>query len=162
MTIRAAVLTISDSRSRGEAPDLGGPAVIEKLPLLDAVLVHREVVPDEVDRIREAVAGWIGRCELILTTGGTGISPRDVTPEALAPLFEKPLPGFGELMRMRGAERKPASVLSRGGAGTAGGTLIVMLPGSPRGASECVEWLAGAVRHACEVLRGGGLEHGVA
>lgn len=154
MLHRAVVITISDRCSRGEAEDRSGPAIIEQLGDLDASLVHREVVPDDPDRIRLTVRTWIDRCEVILCTGGTGIAPRDVTPEALLPLIERPLPGFGELMRMRGVERLPTAILSRGGAGTTGATLIVWLPGSPRGVKECVEWLAPSIRHACRQLRG--------
>lgn len=154
MALRTVVITISDSRSAGTAADLGGPAVIAALPALGAELTHRQLVPDEIDAIRGAVSAWIGRCDLILTTGGTGIAPRDITPEAIEPLLERRLPGFGEIMRARGYERKPASILSRGGAGVATGTLIVMLPGSPRGAADCVSWLAQAIRHGCEQIRG--------
>lgn len=154
MRYRAAVFTISDSRSAGAAEDQGGPAVVEKLPLCEATPVHRQIVPDDVEQIRAAVQAWIGRVDLIVTTGGTGVAPRDMTPEALAPLIEKSLPGFGEVMRLNAFEKTPTSVLSRGGAGTAGGTLLVWLPGSPKAVSECLTWLAPAIRHACRALRG--------
>jgi molybdenum cofactor synthesis domain-containing protein len=155
MRNRAVVITISDRCSAGQAEDRSGPAIIDQLVALDASLVHREVIPDDKDRIREAVKTWIGRCELILTTGGTGVAPRDVTPEAIVPLIERPLPGFGEAMRMQAFERTPMSVLSRGGAGITGDSLIVWLPGSVKAVTECVEWLTPAIRHACEFLRGG-------
>jgi molybdopterin adenylyltransferase len=151
---RAVVITVSDRCSRGEAEDRSGPAIIERLAELDATLVHRQVIPDELDTIRQTVTTWIGRCDVILTTGGTGLAPRDVTPEAIEPLIERSLPGFGEVMRLRGFERNPLSVLSRGGAGTAGGTLIVWLPGAPRAVTECLEWLGPGIRHACALLRG--------
>ncbi|MCG3128590.1 MAG: Molybdopterin adenylyltransferase [Phycisphaerae bacterium] len=154
MPLRTAVLTISDSRSRGEKPDLGGPAVVDMLAALDAVLVHRDVVPDEVGTIRAAVEAWLGRCDLIVTTGGTGVAPRDVTPDALGPLIERSLPGFGEVMRLRGFEANPLSVASRSGAGIARGTLVLWLPGSPRGVRECLEWLAPAIRHVAALLHG--------
>ncbi len=154
MSNRAVVITVSDRCSRGEAPDRSGPAIVEALADLDAVLVHREIVPDEVERIRAVAEGWRGRCNLMLLTGGTGISPRDVTPEALAPLIDKPLPGFGEVMRLRAFDRLPTSILSRGGAGLSGSTLLVWVPGSPRAARECLEWLSAAIRHACDCLRG--------
>jgi molybdopterin adenylyltransferase len=154
MSNRAVIVTISDRVSRGEAPDQSGPAILERLPALDAVAVHREVVPDEIEHIRTAATTWIDRCELLLTTGGTGIAPRDVTPEALAPLVERPLPGFGEVMRLRAFERLPTSVLSRSGAGVAGGTLLLWLPGSPRAVRECLDWLAPAIKHASAMLRG--------
>lgn len=154
MAYRAVVLTISDSRSRGEAEDRGGPAILEQLPALDAVLVHREIIPDEIDRIRAVAQNWIGRCDMLLTTGGTGIAARDVTPEALTPLLERELPGFGEVMRINAFARQPLSVLSRGGGGVAAGTLLVWLPGQPVGVTECLTWLTPAIRHACRMLRG--------
>ncbi|MBK8913645.1 MAG: MogA/MoaB family molybdenum cofactor biosynthesis protein [Phycisphaerales bacterium] len=154
MKLRAVVLTISDSRSAGKAEDRGGPAILEQLPALDAVAVHREIIPDDVERIRAVVSTWIDRTDVILTTGGTGIAARDVTPEALAPLIERALPGFGELMRVANAERNPLSILSRSGAGVAGATLVVWMPGKPSAVTECLLLLAPAIRHACQVLRG--------
>lgn len=154
MVNRAVVITISDRCAGGQAVDESGPAIIERLGGLDASVVHREVVPDDVERIRATVEGWLGRVQLIVTTGGTGIAPRDVTPEALAPLVERPLPGFGEVMRIRGFERTKLSIISRGGAGISRGTLLVWLPGSPKAVRECVEWLGPAIRHVCEYLRG--------
>jgi molybdenum cofactor synthesis domain-containing protein len=151
---RAVVITISDRCSRGEAEDLSGPAIIERLAELDATLIHRQIVPDDLDTIRQTVATWLDRCDVILTTGGTGLAARDVTPEAIEPLLQRRLPGFGEIMRLRACERTPLSVLSRGGAGTAGRTLIVWLPGSPQAVTECLRWLAPAIHHACELLRG--------
>lgn len=154
MPNRAVVITISDRCSAGQAEDRSGPAIIESLPDLDATLVHREIIPDDLSRIHAVVAAWIGRCELILTTGGTGISPRDVTPEALLPLVQQHLPGFGEAMRLKAFDSKPTSILSRGGGGVASGSLIVWMPGSPRGVRECLQWLTPAIREACQLLRG--------
>lgn len=148
------VITISDRCAAGQAEDRSGPALIDRLAALDADLVHREIVPDDADRIRQVVQVWTGRCELILATGGTGVSDRDVTPEAVQPLIERPLPGFGEIMRMKAFDRLPQSILSRAGAGIRGRTLIVWLPGSAKGAAECIEWLTPAIRHACQFLRG--------
>lgn len=159
MPIRTVVLTISDSRSRGEAPDLGGPTAIEMLALFDGALVHRAIIPDEIAPIRAAVETWLGRCDLILTTGGTGVAPRDVTPDAIAPLIERSLPGFGEVMRLRAFDDKPLSIASRGGAGIARDTLILWLPGSPNGVRECLVWLAPALKHVCTLLRGGESGH---
>lgn len=154
MQNRAVILTISDRVSRGEAVDLSGPAIIESLPALDATAIHREVVPDEVERIRAVAGAWVDRCTLLLSTGGTGIAPRDVTPEALAPLVQRALPGFGEVMRLRAFDRLPTSILSRSGAGVSGRTLLLWLPGSPRAVRECLEWLAPAIKHTCAMLRG--------
>ncbi|QOJ15501.1 MAG: MogA/MoaB family molybdenum cofactor biosynthesis protein [Planctomycetia bacterium] len=154
MKLRAVVLTISDSRSAGQAEDRGGPAILEQLPALDAIAVHREIVPDEVERIRATAGAWINRCDVILATGGTGIALRDVTPEALAPLIERALPGFGELMRVAHADKNPLSIVSRSGAGVSGRTLIVWMPGKPTAVTECLTLLAPAIRHACRILRG--------
>jgi len=154
MSARAVVITVSDRSADGRRADASGPAAIEALPDLDASLVHREIVPDEVDRIRDAARRWLDRCDLLLLTGGTGVALRDVTPEAVEPLIQKLLPGFGEIMRMRAFERTPMSILSRGGAGVSGRTLVVWLPGSPKAVTECLHWLAPAIRHACAVLRG--------
>ncbi|MEP0848158.1 MAG: MogA/MoaB family molybdenum cofactor biosynthesis protein [Phycisphaerae bacterium] len=154
MTHRAVVITVSDRCSRGEAADHSGPQIIERLADLDAQLVHRECIPDDAETIRRTAQTWIGRCDVLLLTGGTGIAPRDVTPDALRPLIERELPGFGEVMRQRAFERTPTSVLSRAGAGVCGQTLLVWMPGSPRAVSECVEWLTPAIRHACRQLAG--------
>lgn len=154
MPIRAAVITISDRCAAGQAEDRSGPAIIERLPDLDAALVHRETIPDDLPRIQALVKSWINRCDLLVTTGGTGVAPRDVTPEAIQPLVERPLPGFGEIMRTKAFDRTPMSIVSRGGAGLAGQTLILWLPGSPKAVKECLEWLGPAIRHACEFLAG--------
>ncbi len=154
MPYRTVVLTVSDSRSRGEASDLTGPALIEALPLFDGLLIHRQVIPDEVETIRETVRLWCGRADVILTTGGTGVGPRDVTPEAIEPLIDRPLPGFGEIMRMRAFDATPLSIVSRGGAGMSGAALVVWLPGSVKATRECMIWLAPSVRHVCQLTRG--------
>jgi len=155
MPNRAVVITISDRCSAGRAVDRSGPAIIERLAELEAHLVHRQIIPDDLDAIRRVVQEWLGRCDVILTTGGTGVSARDVTPEAIRPLIEKELRGFGEIMRLRGYEQTPTSILSRGGAGLAAGTLVVWLPGSPKAVRECLDWLAPAIKHACVLGRGG-------
>lgn len=154
MPNRAVILTISDRCHRGEVEDRSGPAIFAQLPAIDAVSIHHEVIPDERERIAGVVRSWLGRCDLLITTGGTGIAPRDVTPDAIGPLIERPLPGFGEVMRLRAFERLPMSILSRGGAGIAGNTLVLWLPGSPKAVGECLEWLTPAIRHACQFLRG--------
>src|SRR5438105_15832753 len=130
-----AVLTISDSAAAGTRPDRSGPAVCERLEQLGWQVALREVIPDEADRIaarlRElADAGQIGA---IFTTGGTGLAPRDVTPEATRAVLDREIPGFGELMRARGLSFTPLAALSRSLAGARGKTLIVNLPGSPKG-----------------------------
>ncbi|MCA9244021.1 MAG: MogA/MoaB family molybdenum cofactor biosynthesis protein [Phycisphaerales bacterium] len=154
MPNRAVVITVSDRCAAGAQRDESGPAIIDALPALESQLVHREIVADDVDAIRDRVTAWLGRAELILLTGGTGVAERDVTPDAIEPLLERRLPGFGEVMRLEAFKRTPLSIVSRSGGGIARKTLIVWLPGSPRGARECVQWLAPAIRHVCGFLRG--------
>jgi molybdenum cofactor synthesis domain-containing protein len=148
------VLTISDRCSAGDAVDRSGPEIIESLPMLESRLIHREIVPDEIGLIRAAAERWVNRCELLVSTGGTGVAARDVTPEALAPVITRGLPGFGEVMRLKAFEKQPMAVVSRGGAGLADRTLVIWLPGSPKAVRECIEWLAPAIRHVCQFLRG--------
>ena len=111
-----------------------------------------EVLPDERAAIETRLRELVGAVDLIVTTGGTGIGPRDVTPEAAAPVIDRPLPGFGELMRTATFSKTPLSIISRGGAGLAGNTLIVLLPGSPKGAVECFDLLAPAIRHVLQIV----------
>ncbi len=149
---KAAVLTISDSRSAGLTRDTAGPAAVELLRALDVDIVDRRVLPDDADRIAAAVRELSPRLALIVTTGGTGIGPRDRTPEALRPLFDRCLPGFGEIMRTGSFSDTPLSIVSRGGAGIVGKTLVVMLPGSPRGVRQCLKWVGPAIPHVLDVL----------
>lgn len=156
--MRAAVLTVSDRCSRGERPDRSGPAVTEILRTrLDADVVDAVCVPDEPDQIERQLRVW---CEpdrsidLIISTGGTGLAPRDRTPEAAMRVIDRPHPGLMELARLRCLEKTPKTFLSRGVAGAAGRTLILTLPGSPRGSTEQLEALLDILPHAVETLRG--------
>jgi molybdenum cofactor synthesis domain-containing protein len=153
--IRVGVVVVSDTASSGERPDGCAGALAAVLPA-GASLAERLIVPDEIAAIRGAVAAMAdgGRVDVVLTAGGTGLSPRDVTPEALAPLMEKNLPGMGELIRMKGFESKPTAILSRAVAGTRGAVVIIALPGSPRGAAESLALVWPAIPHALETLRG--------
>ncbi len=151
---RIAVITISDRCSRGEVVDRSGPEIVQRLPDMRGELAHQQIVPDEVEAIRAAVASCAKTCDIVLTTGGTGIAARDVTPEAITPLLDRTLPGFGEIMRSRAFEHQPTSVLSRGGAGVCGRALVVWLPGSPAAVRECLTWLSPAIRHAAALLAG--------
>lgn len=155
---RAAVITISDSRSAGAAVDASGPAAAEALVALGLSVSPAVVVPDERSQISLAVQGLIGQVDLIVTTGGTGIGPRDVTPEAVVPLFERELPGFGEIMRTGSFAKTPLSIISRSAAGIAGRTLIVLLPGSPKGVRECLELIGPATVHVLKVLATGKMD----
>lgn len=155
MTWRAAVVTVSDRSARGERPDTSGPLLAGLLRELGLQVAEPVVVPDEVDAVRAAVHAAASSYDLVVTTGGTGLSPRDVTPEATAPLLDRQVPGIAEALRSRAADRVPMSVLSRGLAGTIGTTLVVNLPGSTGGVRDGVAVLAGVLDHALAQLRGG-------
>jgi molybdopterin adenylyltransferase len=154
--IRAAVLTISDSATAGTRADVSGPAVRERLEQLGWGVSVMETIPDEADQIgaRLATLADGGQVSAIFTTGGTGVAPRDVTPEATRTVLDREIPGFGELMRIRGREFTPLSMLSRAVAGTRGKVLIVNLPGSPKGAVQSLNAIVELVPHVLELLKG--------
>jgi molybdenum cofactor synthesis domain-containing protein len=153
---RAAVLTISDSVSAGTRADRSGPAVRERLEQLGWSVSVMEAIPDETSEISARLATLAdgGQVSAIFTTGGTGVAPRDVTPEATRAVIDREIPGLGELMRARGREATPLAVLSRSVAGTRGRVLIVNLPGSPKGAVESLDAIVELVPHVLELLRG--------
>jgi molybdenum cofactor synthesis domain-containing protein len=153
---QAAVLTISDSASAGTREDRSGPAVRERLEQLGWQVSVAEVIPDvavEISR-RLATLADSGQVAAIFTTGGTGLAPRDVTPEATRAVLHREIPGFGEVMRARGRESTPLAALSRSLAGTRGKVLIVNLPGSPKGAVQSLDAIVELVPHVLELLRG--------
>jgi len=152
--IKAVVLTISDSASRGEREDQSGPAVVAELQSLKAEIVATEILPDERDRIAERLKQYAdsGAANLIVTTGGTGLSPRDVTPEATRDVMEREAPGLAELMRAESLKITPLAALSRSVCGARGRTLIVNLPGSVRGARENLAAIARTLPHAISLL----------
>jgi molybdopterin adenylyltransferase len=154
--MRVVILTISDSVSQGEREDASGPALLERCRQLNWDVVAEAVLPDDPALIRERLTSLAdgGRAELILTTGGTGIGPRDSTPEATTEACQKLLPGIPEMMRENGRKKNPRAALSRGVAGVRGPVLIVNLPGSPRGAVESLDAVAELLPHALEVLKG--------
>ncbi|MEX2262177.1 MAG: MogA/MoaB family molybdenum cofactor biosynthesis protein [Bryobacteraceae bacterium] len=154
--IRAAVITISDSSAAGTREDLSGPAICSRLAELGWEMPVREVLPDDAARISRCLANVAdsGRVSLILTTGGTGLGPRDVTPEATRAVIEREIPGLAEWMRMKGRESTPRALLSRSLAGSRGQVLIVNLPGSPRGALESLDAIVNLVPHMLELLSG--------
>ena len=153
-TIQAVVLTISDSASRGEREDLSGPAVVSELQSLRAEIVATEILPDERERIAARLRHHAdaGGANLILTTGGTGLGPRDVTPEATRDVIEREAPGLAELMRAESVKITPLGALSRSVCGARGKTLIVNLPGSVRGARENLQAIARLLPHAIALL----------
>jgi molybdenum cofactor synthesis domain-containing protein len=158
--MRVAILTVSDRGAAGERYDESGDVLAEMARKMDGEVVAREIVPDERDRIESALRRLARKADLVLTTGGTGLSPRDVTPEATRAVIEKELPGFGEAMRMEGLKVTPRALLSRATAGTVGGTLIVNLPGSPKAVRECLAAVMAAIPHAIEIAAGRGGECG--
>ena len=151
--IRVAVVTISDSAVAGTREDLSGPALEERAAELGWTLAKRALVPDDRTMITKAIVNLCD-CDVILTTGGTGLAPRDVTPEAVKLIADREVPGFGEIMRSEGLKSTRFAPLSRGGAVTRGSCLIVMLPGSPRGALESLIAVCGLIPHVVDLLHG--------
>jgi molybdopterin adenylyltransferase len=154
--MRVAILTVSDSVARGRGEDVSGPALAERARELGWEVAAAAVLPDDREAIAAKLAEWIdfGWADLVLTTGGTGLGPRDVTPEATGAAADRLIPGLAERMRQIGAGSNPRAALSRGVAATRGRGLIVNLPGSPRGAIESLDAVAELLPHALEVLRG--------
>jgi molybdopterin adenylyltransferase len=154
--MRVAVLTISDSVARGEREDVSGPAVVAVCRGLGWEVTSVLRVSDDPANIREQLRELAdsGRLDLILTTGGTGIGPRDNTPESTEAVADRMIPGIAEEMRRKGAEQTPTAILSRGVAAVRSKTLIINLPGSPRGASESLDTVAHLLPHAVHVLLG--------
>jgi len=155
-TIRAAVITVSDKGSRSERVDESGPAVAELLRGAGITVERTKVVPDEKDQIGTLLAEWsdAGKFDLIVTTGGTGVSPRDVTPDATLAVIDREIPGMGEAMRRESAAKTPHAMISRATAGIRGSSLILNLPGSPKGARENLLVVLPALKHAIEKIKG--------
>ncbi len=158
---KAGVLTISDKGSQGQRVDASGDYIVKVFQDLDIEVARYEIVADEAAAIAKTLALWAdsGGVDLIVTTGGTGISPRDVTPEATRAVIEKELPGIVELMRSSGYKKTPTAILSRAVAGVRGQCLIVNLPGNPRAVEEYLDLLLPVVPHAIETLQGRFGEH---
>lgn len=152
--IRAAILTVSDSTVAGTRLDISGPALQERCRELGWDVAAAAVVADEVDQIAQQLERWAGSVEVILTTGGTGVAPRDVTPEATRLILDREIPGMAELMRSEGLKETRFAVLSRGLAGTRGETFIANLPGSPAGAVQSLNAIAQLIPHVVQLLHG--------
>jgi molybdopterin adenylyltransferase len=156
VTLRAALLTVSDSASRGARLDTSGPAIRELIVGIGGEVVRSHVVADERARIAHTLRTWCdaGGLDIVLTTGGTGLGPRDVTPEATLDVAERLVPGIAEAMRAAGLRHTPTAMLSRGVAAVRGSTLIVNLPGSEKGVRESLAAILDVLPHAAELLRG--------
>ena len=153
MQIQVGIVTVSDRASRGEYEDLGGPALRKSAEERGWAVVAESVVPDERPQIQRAIRECANRgAHLILTTGGTGVARRDVTPEAVMEIADRELPGFGEAMRMRSLELTPNAILSRSLGAAVGNSLVICLPGKPQGAVDCLGFVAGAIPHCVKVL----------
>jgi molybdopterin adenylyltransferase len=155
------ILTISDKGWLGQRYDESGKAIRDSLSVLDSSVVKYEVVPDEVDVIAGKLTEWAdeGGIDIILTTGGTGLGQRDVTPEATLSVVDKVVPGFTEVMRVETFKATPYAMLSRAVAGVRGKCLIINLPGSPKAVQECLRVVLPVIPHAMEIIKGEVTEH---
>ena len=157
------ILTISDKGWQGQRQDKSGQAIKDRLSRLESSVVKYEVVPDEMDIIARKLAEWAdkGAVDVILTTGGTGLGPRDVTPEATLTTLDKVVPGLAEAMRAETLTKTPFAMLSRAVAGIRGKCLIINLPGSPKAVRECLEVALPVIPHAVEIIKGEVTEHSI-
>lgn len=153
--LRAAILTISDRSARGERRDLSGPAIVAEIQKHGWLITQTDIVPDDLPAIQKRLVAWVDQdqADIILTTGGTGFTPRDITPEATLGILERQAPGLAEAMRAESFKVTPHAMLSRGTAGIRGRTLIVNLPGSPKAALENLSTIIPVLEHAVELIR---------
>ena len=154
--MNAAILTMSDKGAVGLRTDTSGPALESWLAERGIIILDYKMIPDDIAIIAATLREWSdsNRFDLILTTGGTGVSPRDVTPDATVQVLDRLIPGFGEVMRMKSLEKTPHAIISRAVAGIRGKTLIINLPGSPKGAMENLEAVWPAIPHAVAKIQG--------
>jgi len=160
--INIGILTVSDKGSRGQREDLSGPAIRDMVVGIGSIVLY-EVVPDEKEQISKKLVEWAdgGKVDVILTNGGTGLTPRDVTPEATQAIVDKEVPGIAEVMRARSLQITPMAMLSRATAGLRGQCLIINLPGSPKAVRECLEVVLPAIPHAVQMIKGVNTEHSI-
>ena len=155
MKIQVGIITVSDRAAAGEYENLGGPLLREAADGYGWAVLAETVVRDEVVQIQRAIREQIAKgCHLVLTTGGTGVAPRDVTPEAVREIADRELPGFGEVMRMESLKITKNAILSRNLAVAVGNALVICLPGKPKGAVECLGFVVDAIPHCVEVVAG--------
>jgi len=154
--IHAGIITVSDKGSQGKREDLSGPAIAEMLASAAIKIKHTLIIPDEKDQIQEAIINFadVEKLDLILTTGGTGVSPRDLTPDATLKVIDKEVPGMAEAMRHQSMLITPHAMISRAVAGIRGKCLIINLPGSPKGVKENLSVVLPALKHAIEKIKG--------
>ncbi len=154
MTLRIGILTLSDRSSRGERPDASGPALVERVQAAGWQVAKRAIVPDDFNDLRAVLSDWAdsGDVDVILTTGGTGFAPRDITPEATRAVIDRDAPGLPEAMRLASAAKSKHAMLSRAVAGLRGRVLIINLPGSPKGAVENLQTVLLVLEHAVQLL----------
>jgi len=152
--ITAGILTLSDKGSRGEREDLGGPLIREMIKTISAEVLYYEIIPDEKKLIKTKLIDYSKTVDLIITTGGTGLSPRDVAPEATLEVIDREIPGIAEAMRMEGLKKTNRAMLSRAIAGVRGRTLIINLPGSPKAVKEGLDAIMDVIPHAIEKIKG--------
>jgi molybdopterin adenylyltransferase len=159
--INFGILTISDKGSKGQRQDKSGEALRDIVAALKGSVVKYEIVPDEKDVITATLTNWAdsGKVDVILTTGGTGLSQRDVTPEATLTIIDREIPGIAEAMRMKSLAKAPTAMLSRAVAGQRGQCIIINLPGSTKAVQECLEAIIGVIPHAVEIIKGEVTEH---
>jgi molybdopterin adenylyltransferase len=152
--ITAAILTLSDKGSRGEREDLGGPLIREMIRTIGAEVLYYEIIPDEKELIKEKLIEYSKSVDLLITTGGTGLFPRDVAPDATLEVIDREIPGIAEAMRMAGLKKTNRAMLSRAVAGIRCKTLIINLPGSPKAVKEGLEAIMDVLPHAIEKIKG--------
>ena len=155
MNIQVGIITVSDRAAAGHYDDLGGPLLREAADGYGWEVVSETVVSDDKEQIQRAIREQIAKgAHLVLTTGGTGVAPRDMTPEAVKEIADRELPGFGEVMRMESMKITKNAILSRNMAASVGNSLVICLPGKPKGAVECLGFVVGAIPHCVEVVAG--------